>query len=81
VRGVDSVIDYHSKILSAVAERNPDKAEEYMALHLVQAEQDIREAQKAMETVPASLPPQEDPRGDDQGEKPTFSRIRPENQP
>jgi GntR family transcriptional regulator, transcriptional repressor for pyruvate dehydrogenase complex len=72
VRGVQSVIDYHSRILSAVVERNPDKAEEYMALHLVQAEQDIREAQKSMPPRPHSPPP-----ADDQGEKPTFSRIRP----
>lgn len=54
VRGVDPVIEYHTRILSAVAERDSDKAEKYMALHLVQAEQDVREAQKATES--ASVP-------------------------
>ncbi len=55
VRGVEPVIEHHSRILAAVAEKDPDKAEESMALHLLQAEMDVREAQKAVEA--ASAPP------------------------
>lgn len=83
-RGVDSVIEFHSKILSAVEERNPDKAEEYMAQHLMHAEEDVREYQKAQgaaEHPPDAATQPSDaagaPRSDSDEQKPTFSKIRP----
>jgi GntR family transcriptional regulator, transcriptional repressor for pyruvate dehydrogenase complex len=47
VRGVDVVIELHSMILEAVIERDPEKAERYMALHLMQAALDIEKAEQA----------------------------------
>lgn len=72
VRGVDTVIEYHSKILSAVAEGDADKAEEYMVLHLVEAERDLREAEHAIES---STAPQESHGAQDPA-APTFSRLQ-----
>jgi GntR family transcriptional regulator, transcriptional repressor for pyruvate dehydrogenase complex len=59
VKGVDAVIEYHAMILAAVMERDPDKAERCMGLHLMQAEQDIREAEQVMKRRPRATEPRQ----------------------
>ena len=59
VKGVDAVIKYHSMILSAVIDRDPDEAERCMGLHLEQAEQDIRDVQQALRAGHRHVEPRE----------------------
>ncbi len=43
-RGIDTITEYHSMILQAIIEKDPDKAQRYMDLHLVLAEEDVMKA-------------------------------------
>ncbi len=47
VRGIDTIAEYHSMILQAIIEKDPDKAQKYMDLHLVLAEEDVMKAVKS----------------------------------
>jgi DNA-binding GntR family transcriptional regulator len=42
VGGVDIMIEYHSMILQAIIEKDPEKAERSMNLHLVTTEEHLR---------------------------------------
>jgi DNA-binding FadR family transcriptional regulator len=60
VRGADMVVKYHTMILEAVIEKDPEKAEQCMGLHLMQAEQDIREAEPSMKGRPRAMRPRQE---------------------
>jgi len=44
MRGINQVIEYHTMILQAIIEKDPEKAERSMDLHLLRAEEDLRKA-------------------------------------
>lgn len=48
LRGVDPMIEYHTMVLDAIIEKDPEKAERAMNLHLVTTEEHLR---KVMESV------------------------------
>jgi DNA-binding FadR family transcriptional regulator len=43
-RGIDTITDYHSMILQAIIEKDPERAQKCMDLHLVLAEEDVLKA-------------------------------------
>jgi GntR family transcriptional regulator, transcriptional repressor for pyruvate dehydrogenase complex len=51
-RGIDTITEYHSMILEAIIERDPDKAQKLMDRHLVLAEEDVMKAVKSLAQSP-----------------------------
>lgn len=43
-RGIDTIAEFHAMILQGIIEKDPEKAQKYMDLHLVQAEEDVIKA-------------------------------------
>ncbi len=51
-RGRERAISGHKLVLSAIVDRDPDKAEEYMLEHLKNAQEDLKIADMALKAPP-----------------------------
>jgi GntR family transcriptional repressor for pyruvate dehydrogenase complex len=57
-RGIDMIIEYHTMIMRAIEEKNPDRAQQSMDAHLLLAEEDVMKSIR-LGTPPASGQPQD----------------------